>query len=103
MASNDFRQKTRRESERRLKNRRINPYPFGSAEWVNMIQQEYLLWPRLNRRSDERRAQSRRQSCRRNKNTGRAKPSVHTKTLEGLLTYEEKQMLNELIQSDIPD
>jgi len=103
MASKDFRQKKRRESERRLKNRRINPYPFGSTEWINLIQQEYLLWPRQDRRSDERRAQPRRQGCRRNTNIGRARPSGHRKTMQGLLTNEEKQMLNELSQSDIPD
>ncbi len=103
MASKDFRQKKRRESERRLKNRRINPYAFGSAEWVNLIQQEYLLWPRQDRRSEDRRAQPRRQGCRRIHNSGQVRPSVHTKTLQDLLTNEEKQMLNEIIQSDIPD
>jgi hypothetical protein len=103
MASKDFRQKKRRESERRLKNRRINPYPFGSTEWVNLIQQEYLLWPRQDRRSDERRAQPRRQGCRRIHNSGRVRSYGHRNSMQDLLTNEEKQMLNELSQSDIPD
>ncbi len=71
-------------------------YAFGSAEWLKAIKQDYLLWPK-----QDRRCQDRRQNLRRIKNTGRSTSSVYTKTMQNLLTEEEKQMFNELIQSDI--
>ena len=91
-------QKNSRQSERRLKERRIMTYAFGSTEWLKAIKQDYLLWPK-----QDRRRQDRRQNLRRIKNTGRSTSSVYTKTMQNLLTEEEKQMLNELIQSDIID
>ncbi|MFW5442950.1 MAG: hypothetical protein ACKE51_01410 [Methylococcaceae bacterium] len=103
MDTNDFRQKKRRESERRFKKRRVIHFPFGSTEWVNMIQQSYLLWPKQDRRTQERRSQCRRQGCRRINNKGRVRSLAQGKTMQDLLSKEEKQMLNELIQSDRTD
>ncbi len=99
MTSKEFRQKIRRLSERRKNERRKNSFPFGSEEWIALIQQEYLLWPKHDRRHQDRRSQPRRQLLRR-RNRARSASSGQKKTLYGLLTKEEKEMLNELIQSD---
>ncbi len=106
MTSNDSRQKSRRKSERRSKERREIPYPFGSAEWLRAIQKEYLLWPKEDRRHHDRRSQDRRHGNRRLINKGKQASKTTPlleKRLQGLLTEEEKQMLNELIQLDQPD
>lgn len=103
MASKEFRHKIRRISERRKKERRVIPYPFGSAEWIALIKKEYLLWPKEDRRHQERRNQSRRQQLRRTKKGIRSASAEQSKKLYDLLTKEEKEMLNELIQADQKD
>lgn len=103
MASKDLRQKNRREDERRSSKRRVIPYAFGTAEWKKIIQEEYLLWPRYDRREHERRNQSRRQNLRRVNQRGQVRSAVKTSTLQGILSIEEKKMINELIQSDNSD
>ncbi|MCK5663841.1 MAG: hypothetical protein KAI17_10160 [Thiotrichaceae bacterium] len=103
MTLSDYRQTSRRHAERRLKERRLITYPFGSIEWLNLIQQNYLLWPKEDRRQQDRRHQNRRHNQRRLSNIGRPTSSAHTKKLHNLLTEEEKQMLNQLSQSDALD
>ncbi len=92
--------KTRREAERRSIERRENIFEFGSLEWQQVVQQEYLLWPKQDRRQLERRSLGRRAMARRVKNNGHNKSFIKPKKLEALLTNEERQMLNELIRSD---
>ncbi len=94
------REKTRREAERRSVERRENIFEFGSLEWRQVVQQEYLLWPKRDRRQIERRSLGRRTIVRRVKNSGRNNSFIKPKNLATLLTNEEKQMLNELTQSD---
>ncbi len=94
MVENNSRQQTRRKAERRLKERRINSFEFGSDEWREMIQQQYLLWPKEDRRKLERRSLARRQGSRRVKNNGKRLPR-RANNLADLLTNEEKEMLNE--------
>lgn len=104
MASEDPRQKNRRQTERRAKERRMILHSFGSPEWVSAIQKNYLLWPKHDRRNKDRRCESRRQrGSRRVKNIARSESAGYTKKMYDLLTAEEKQMLNELAQSDIKD
>lgn len=99
MATNS-RKKTRRESERRSKERRINPYAFGTDEWRELIQQQYLLWPKEDRRNSERRSKSRRQTNRRGVNSSdKVRVPRKFNNLHDLLTDEERKTLNELIQS----
>ena len=100
MVVKNTRQTTRRKTERRIKERRINPHEFGSVEWREMIQQQYFLWPKEDRRNSDRRSSSRRQSSRRVKNSGQARMPRQSKNLSDLLTNEERDMLNELSQSD---
>ncbi len=95
MNTYDSRQKGNRKSERRSKERRVIEYAFGSADWLNAIKQDYLLWPKLDRR-----LQDRRQKLRRIKNIAQSRLSGDTKKLHNILTSEERQMLNELFRSD---
>ena len=103
MATNNTRQKTRRNHERRLKERRINCFAFSSPEWREMIQQEYLLWPKEDRRKADRRRSARRMKSRRVQKNGKLRMPRQSSNLSDLLTKEEKKMINELIQSDDSD
>ncbi len=100
MAKNDVRKKNRRGLERRQSERRVIADPFGSPEWCRLIEQQYLLWPKEDRRQLDRRHEGRRQSRRRIKNIG---PQEQKKILQNILTDEEKKMITELIQSDQSD
>ena len=95
MISNNSKQNSSRRSERRSEERRLITYQFGSPKWINRIKEEYLLWPK-----QDRRIQKRRQNRRRIKNIGRSTTAAYIKTMQNLLTVEEKQMLRKLSQSD---
>jgi len=103
MATNNTRQKTRRNHERRSKERRINNFEFSSPEWREMIQQEYLLWPKEDRRKADRRSSARRVKGRRVQKNGKARMPRQPSNLLDLLTKEEKKMINELTQSEDAD
>jgi len=98
MTSNDSRHNSGRKSERRADERRLITDEFGSPKWVDKIKEEYLLWPKQDRRLN-----NRRQDHRRIKNIGRSTNAVFTKAVQNLLTEEEKAMLIELSQSDAID
>ena len=59
------RSESRRTSDRRSKNRRIISYEFGSPEWIDNIQNNYLVWPKEERRKEDRRKSERRANERR--------------------------------------
>lgn len=103
MLNKDTRQKSRRVTERRSKERRKVLFEFGSAEWRNIIQQEYLLWPKNDRRHSDRRTVGRRSMLRRVKNGVSPQKNVKANDLSALLTSEERAMINELIRSDDED
>jgi len=103
MVAKNHRQKTRREAERRLKERRANLFRFGSLEWRELIQREYLLWPKRDRRLLDRRSLGRRKIPRRIKHGVRTNSPARSQNLSSLLTNEERDMLNELIRSDNED
>jgi hypothetical protein len=96
MAQNS-RQKSRRSDERRKQENRKIKYAFGSPEWIEEIKKHYSMWPKEDRRNHDRRSQDRRTRDRR---TEIRVESTSSKKLAkkgiGLLTEEEKQMLNEL-------
>ena len=96
MAQNS-REKSRRNIERRTKENRKIKHSFGSLEWTEEIQKHYSMWPKEDRRTQDRRNDDRRNQDRR---TEIRVESTSSKKLAkkgiGLLTEEEKQMLNEL-------
>ena len=61
MASSNSNFRSKRQQERRIKERRAIEYEFGSPEWITRIQKENLLWPKQDRRQRDRRAGERRQ------------------------------------------
>ena len=103
MVDNKARQKVRRVAERRSRERRKIQFKFGSAEWRRIIQQEYLLWPKKDRRDSDRRAIARRKMLRRVGKTGEHQKAVKPKDLSTLLSSEEKEMLNKLNRSEYVD
>lgn len=103
MVTSNIRKKARRVAERRMKERRKILFEFDSVEWRKAIQQEYLLWPKKDRRHADRRAVGRRQVLRRIKNSVKPKRREQLSTLSGILTSEEREMINQLIQSDNVD
>lgn len=57
----DMRRGSRRTlADRRKADRRVCPYEFGSPEWIEHIQKNYLAWPKVDRRKTERRIENRR-------------------------------------------
>ncbi len=87
----------RRHQIRRDTERRALIYQFGTSEWLTRIQQENFLWPKKDRRFNDRRSEERRFDTRRIKQTFlKTRQTSH----HDLLTAEEKQMLNKLIQED---
>jgi hypothetical protein len=89
----------RRRTERRYRERRLLTHAFGSPDWITAIQQDYLLWPKHERRVQCRRVE-RRKNYRRTSNADIADRSISKQGLYSLLTQEEKQMLNALMEDD---
>ena len=97
MSPSESRKLFRRQAERRSEERRLLDYQFMSPEWLNRVQMENMLWPKEDRRINDRRATPRRLKSRRRENMSR-KPTHHLVNRNDLLTSEEKQMLRELMQ-----
>lgn len=98
MDAKDSRQSKRRKCERRLNERRIVRFLFGSPEWRQNIQQQYLMWPRIDRRALDRRDRDRRNISRRLsldsfKNNPRAPLQRYS---QDILSEDEKTMLASL-------
>ncbi len=94
----------RRKTSRRQRERRGNPFPFNSPEWIAWLQQHYLLWPKYDRRLQDRRASERREIDRRNSFRtpllARSYRYVRRLSAEDILNDEEKQMIRELFNED---
>jgi len=96
----DRRKIERRGKGRRRGERRKKKLPFGSRDWVEAIQQEYHLWPKKDRRRDERRNGDRRKDDRRKVDRRKARlgkrerHSFRKNIYE--LDREERQLLDEL-------
>lgn len=93
-----YRSKQYRKSDRRAVERRTVLFPFGSTEWVEQIQKNYLLWPKYDRRIDDRRNKFLEQCRRRQKEMTQFLSG--SKNYTSLLTEEEREMLNELSKSE---
>ncbi len=103
LMSEDPRQKNRRKTERRAKERRVVTHPFNSPEWVKEIESAYLLWPKVDRRMKDRRCEPRRQNHRRTSSISDLELGRALKKGYEILTHEEKQMLNELTKEGDSD
>jgi hypothetical protein len=85
---------------RRIADRRVVPYEFGSPEWIENIQKNYLAWPKTNRRTTERRSDDRRSPDRRDQQATE-QSRTNQKYSRILLTSEERKLIEDLYLSDI--
>ena len=93
----------RRQSNRRMQERRILSYAFNSPEWLATLEQQYLLWPKQDRRQADRRESVRRSSERRSgeRLLARSKPENQPFfSTANILDDEEKAMINALFAED---
>ena len=93
----------RRSEARRKQERRNNVFAFNSAEWLAMMQQQYVLWPKQDRRRLDRRAAERRELERRSaaRTAVRLDTSRRLQTApQQLLLEEEKQLILSLFAED---
>ena len=99
MDSTSSRQKSRRIEERRNHCRREIEYAFGSEKWIQVIKASYLLWPKADRRNQERRYLSRRNLERRLRFQTFRRPkhlSLQDHIVKHGLTADEKNMIEAL-------
>ena len=84
---------------RRIADRRLFPYPFGSQAWIDHIKNHYLAWPK-----DDRRIENRRESERRALELAQQPffGAAGSKEIYSpiLLTQEERMMIQDLYLSD---
>ena len=100
MDTRDIRQGIRRECERRMDERRLVGIVFGSSEWRQNIERQYLMWPREDRRALDRRSVERRNLARRQSGETHTKsqPRVNKNKARDILNTDEKEMLADLFQ-----
>jgi len=94
----------RRRGARRQQERRTNPFAFNSAEWIAFVQQQYVLWPKQDRRVLDRRRAERREIDRRAglRDAEREIPFQRTRwfSAEHILNDEEKLMIQALFAEE---
>ena len=87
---------------RRIADRRIVPYEFGTPEWEEHIKAHYLAWPKTDRRKQERRVNERRVPDRR---SSHVQPPEHSrfekKYARILLTPEERKLIEDMYLKDM--
>lgn len=96
----------RRQSNRRIQERRSLDYPFNSPEWLAAIKQQYDMWPKQDRRSSERREADRRSLERRNGHLAifsASSPNRYVISVANILDDEEKAMIAALFSDDHAD
>lgn len=87
---------------RRVKDRREVDYEFGTPEWIDHIQKNYLMWPKINRRiNEDRRVADRRMLDRREQQILEQRNRSEKKFSRILLTLEEKRLIEDLYLTDI--
>lgn len=94
----------RRRMVRRQQERRTNPFAFNSPEWVAHVKQQYLLWPKYDRRSIDRRASERREIDRRATLRDDSDDALFQRTRwfssDQILNDDEKQMIQTLFSEE---
>jgi hypothetical protein len=100
LVKNDVRNSFRRSNiSRRVNDRRVVDFPFGSEEWVENIKTNYHVWPKTDRRQANRRIEDRRAFDRRQRQLSDQQRSEQ-KYSSILLTHEELKLIEELFKND---
>ncbi len=103
MNISDLRNNSRRAAAtRRATDRRTIAYPFGSSEWQENIQKNYLAWPKTDRRQADRRRTERREAERRLQQLSEQSRSEQ-KYSHILLTREERKLIEDLYLYDLDE
>ncbi len=96
---------SRRNAHRRSKERRENPYAFNSPEWIAMMEERYVLWPKVDNRKQDRRSSDRRTNERRttlrNVALSRSMRRARTHDMNNILGHQEKQFILDLFNEEI--
>ncbi|WP_446810699.1 hypothetical protein ACH50O_03720 [Methylomonas sp. 2BW1-5-20] len=87
--------KRRLKPNRRVADRRVADFPFGSTEWEENIKTHYLVWPKHERRQADRRGCDRRETDRRQQQLSEQHRS-NQKYSHILLTQEERKLIEDL-------
>lgn len=95
----DLRKKCRRYDERRVDDRRKNPFKFGTPEWVGSVEKSYLMWPKTDRRVMVRRTEERRSKDRRDLQFAHYSRPEKSTTMN-ILTREEKELFVDIFRDD---
>ena len=95
----DLRKKCRRSDERRMKERRINSFAFGSPQWIESTKKIYAFWPKTDRRNKVRRENERRVISRRQLNLD--SQQTGKRSTMSLLSREEKELFMDIFNDDV--
>lgn len=95
----DLRKRSRRSDERRVKERRVNTFEFGSQEWIEHTKKVYAFWPKIDRRVSVRRENERRVDNRRQLNL--EQHEVTKRSTMSLLSREEKELFMDIFNDEI--
>lgn len=94
----------RRTHSRRQSERRVNPFPFNSPEWIAVMMENYQLWPKLDRRESERRTAERRaaerRTQRRNSPAAKLLRRAGRLSADDILAEDEKKMIMDLFREE---
>ncbi len=103
MSTYDLRKSSRRGAmTRRQSDRRITPYVFESAEWIDNIKNNYLAWPKNERRTICRRENERRESERRLQQfTEQRRSEIKYSSI--ILTQEERRLIEDIYRELAPN
>jgi hypothetical protein len=87
---------------RRIADRRVVPYEFGTPEWEENIKKNYLAWPKTDRRKQDRRVAERRVPDRRQNQLQTIERSrLERKYARILLTPEERKLIEDIYLRDL--
>lgn len=90
----------RSNASRRMADRRVAPYAFGTPEWIENIEKSHLAWPKADRRVAERRVNERRSPDRRSRQASE-QARAGRKYSRILLTSEERKLIEDVYLSDM--
>ena len=91
-----IRQHPRTTVERRVADRRMVNYEFGSSEWLEHVKKSYAAWPREDRRKTMRRDGERRKSSVSTQSAVNYSSHIHQDYTCDLLSQEERLFFDNL-------